>query len=195
MTVAPDTLLSILKLQPPGNSPDARLDGGAAERVGEALSAAATAAIGMGIVGPAALPSVMIASKNVVGAVADALGTRLRDVFVSAWNKREEIRKYRDTSKYPPNEKRYIQLYQHPISWTYTPVVKVSVPGGGSFDLPLEVKLSIKVDQAVLVLVGGKATAIEPGKGKVEATAKIGGLELCPPATLELGTLPGSLAI
>jgi len=195
MMIAPDSLMAILAVQPPANSADDRLDGGAAEKIGEALSAAATAAVGMGIVGPAALPSVRLATRNVVDAVADALRVRLRDVLVTAWNKREEIRKYRDTTKYPPNEKRYIQLYEHPITWTYAPTIKITVPGSASFDLPLEVKLTLKIDQAVLVIEGGAPSAIEPGVGKVEASARIGKLQLCPPATLELGKLPGSLAL
>lgn len=195
MSAAADALLHVLELQPPDSSPDQRLDAGAIEVIGKALSAAATAAVGAGIIGPAALPSVRLAAGNVVSAVADALTTRLRDILVSAWNKREEIRTYGDPAKYPPNETHYVKLYEHPITWTFGPAVKVTVPPHPSFSIPLEVKLSLKVDQAVLVIQGGTPRAIEPGKGKVEATARFGGLELCKPATLDLGSLPGRLEL
>lgn len=194
MSADRDSLLKILNLEPPENSRDDRLNGGAIEQIGEALGAAAATAMAAGIIGPEALPAVRSATRQVVALVADALELRLRDILVSAWNKRQEIAKYADTTKYPPTERRFVQLYEHPITWTYAPKVQLLVGGVSAVDVKLEVKLTLKVDQAVLAIEGGRVMAIEPGKGKVEASAKIGPLSLCPNASLNLGDLPGTLS-
>ena len=193
MTVDADALLHVLELQPPDSTADERLAGGAVETIGKALKAAAAAAFASGAIGPAASTSMIAAEREVVSAVADALTTRLREILMSAWNKRAEIQAYADPAKHSPKETYYVKLYEHPITWTYAPTVKVTVPPYPSVPITLEVKLALKMDQAVLVIAAGKPTAIEPGKGKVEASATFGGLELCNPTSFDLGKLPGRL--
>lgn len=58
----------------------------------------------------------------------------------------------------------------------------------------LNVARTFRIDQAVLVIDGGRVMAIEPGTIKAEGTAKVGGFELCPPIKKELGDLPGSIS-
>ena len=193
MTVDADALLHVLELQPPDSTADERLAGGAVETIGKALKAAAAAALTSGALGPESVASVVAANREVVGAVADALTLRLREILLSAWNKRAEIQAYADPAKHSPKETYYVKLYEHPITWTYAPTVKVTVPPYPSVPITLEVKLALKMDQAVLVIAAGKPTAIEPGKGKVEASATFGGLELCNPTSFDLGKLPGRL--
>lgn len=181
-----DSLAWVFGLRPPKGS-DKRLDAAAVEAVTKAVVAAATAA------GPAAALGAPTAFAKAVSCVADAMETRLSEVVVSAWNKRKEITRYADLSKYPAGQKHYVQLYEHPVKWTYRPYLELVVRGV-KFTIDLEVVLTFKIDQAVLVIDGGRVMAIEPGTIKAEGTAKIGTFELCPPIKKELGDLPGSIS-
>lgn len=194
MSAQRDSLLKLLEIQSKEGSSDGRLDAGASGAIAKALAAAGGAAVAAGVIGPQALPAVTSALQQVARLVSEALEVRLGEIMVSAWNKRAEIRKYGDTTKYPPGQRRLVQLYEHPITWTYAPTVQLLVAGTKAIELPLEVKLALKVDQAVLVIEGGRVRAIEPGEGKLEVTAKLGSFELCPRKTVDLGTLPGSLS-
>ncbi|MCC6770429.1 MAG: hypothetical protein IT360_04375 [Gemmatimonadaceae bacterium] len=183
MRLDSDSLAGLFGLRPPEGS-EQRLDAGAIEAIGKAVLASAGAALGPGA--PAAI-------TQAVACVADAFETRLSEIAVSAWNKRTEISKYADLQKYPAGQKRYVQLYEHPVKWRYRPYLEVSVKGVTfTIDIVIDVKLTI--DQAVLVIDGGRVMAIEPGKVKAEATAKIGAFSLCDPIKKELGELPGSIS-
>lgn len=182
MTAHNDSLAWMFGLRPPAGS-EHRLDAGAIAAIGKAVIAAAGAALG---------PAAPAAVTKSVACVADALETRLSDIAVSAWNKRSEIAKYADLQKYPAGQKRYVQLYEHPVTWRYRPFLELSVKGVTfTIDIVMDVKLTI--DQAVLVIDGGRVMAIEPGKVKAEASAKIGAFALCDPIKKELGELPGSI--
>jgi len=180
------TLAWLFGLRAPEGS-DKRLDASAIEAIRKAVLAAATLA------GPNALAGAAAAAMRAVACVADALESRLGEVMVTAWNQRKEIAKYADLSKYPPGKKQYVQLYQHPVKWTYRPFVEITVRGV-RFTVELEIVLKLTIDQAVLMIDGGRVMAIEPGKVKAEGTAKIGQFELCPPIKKELGELPGSIS-
>lgn len=84
-------------------------------------------------------------------------------------------------------------LHEHPEKWTYRPYLEV-IERGVKFTIDRAVVLTFKIDQAVLVIDGGRVMAIEPGTIKAEGTAKIGTFELCPPIKKELGDLPGSIS-
>lgn len=181
-----DSLATLFRIVPPPGS-DEKLSAPAIEAVARAVGAAAVAA------GTGSLAAVPIATTKAVACIADAMRVRLVAVLASAWNKRAEIRKYADVEQYPAGQKRYVQLYEHPIKWTYRPSLEITVRGV-RFTVPLEVKLTLKVDQAVLVIDGGHLLAIEPGKGTIEGTAKIGTFDLSPPIKRELGELPGRIS-
>ncbi len=177
-----DTLAWMFGIRDPQKS-DQRLDAAAIEAIGKAVLAAAGAALGPGA--PAAI-------TKTVACVAEALEKRLGDIMVSGWNKRKEIAKYGDVEKYPPGQKRYVQLYEHPITWTYRPYVEI-VSHGATFSIDVVVTVKLTVDQAVLVIDGGRVMSIEPGKVKAEGSAMIGAFKLCDPIKKELGELPGSI--
>jgi hypothetical protein len=177
-----DTLAWMFGIRDPEKS-DKRLDAAAVQAIGKAVVAAAGAALGAGA--PAAI-------TKTVACVAQALEQRLSEIMVSGWNKRKEIARYGDVAKYPPGQKRYVQLYEHPITWTYRPYVEIEVRGA-TFTIDLVVTVKLTVDQAVLVIDGGRVMSIEPGKVTAEGSATIGDFKLCDPVKKELGELPGSI--
>jgi hypothetical protein len=182
MNARGDTLAWMFGIRDPEQS-DKRLDAAAMEAIGKAVVATAGAALGAGA--PAAI-------AKTVACVAQALEKRLGDILVTGWNKRKEIAKYGDLEKYPPGQKRYVQLYEHPVTWTYRPYVEIVVRGA-TFKIDVVVTVKLTVDQAVLVIDGGRVMSIEPGKVTAEGSAKIGDFKLCNPIKKELGTLPGSI--
>jgi hypothetical protein len=181
-----DSLATLFRIIPPPDT-DTHLSAPAIEAVAKAVAAAALAA------GAGSLASVPIAMSKAVVCVADAMTVRVGEILASAWNKRAEIRKYADVAQYPAGQERYVQLYEHPITWTYRPKLEITVRGA-TFTVPLEVKLALKVDKAVLVIDGGHLLAIEPGTGTIEGTAKIGTFDLGAPIKRDLGELPGRIA-
>src|SRR5262245_18512962 len=64
--------------------------------------------------------------KRANGGVRSELGNllnqiRLVDIFVGAWNKSRELRKYSDPKKYPPDEANFVPLVEHTITSTHQP--------------------------------------------------------------------------
>ncbi|MEP7383719.1 MAG: hypothetical protein ABI910_18680, partial [Gemmatimonadota bacterium] len=136
------TLAWVFGLRTPDGS-DKRLDAVVVSQVTKAVLAAATAA------GPVAAAGAAAAVARAVSCVADALESRLSEILVTAWNQRKEIAKYADIAKYPPGKKQYVQLYQHPVKWTYSPFLEITVRGI-VFTVKLEIILKLTIDQAVL---------------------------------------------
>ena len=119
---------------------------------------------------------------------------RVHQIALSAWNKRAEIAKYADVKKYPAGQKRYVALYEHPVTWTYRPFIQIMVGKVKCPPLEIVIDVTFKFDQAVLVIDGGRVMAMEPGKVTVEGSARIGKAKLCEPVRKELGELPGSIS-
>lgn len=182
-----DSLATLFRLVPPADS-KSPLSAPALEAVAKAVGAAAVAA------GSGSLATVPMAVSKAAVCVAQALSLRVAQILASAWSKRDEIRKYADVEKYPAGQERYVQLYEHPITWTYRPSLAITAQGA-TFTVPLEVKLTLKVDRAVLVIDGGRLLAIEPGTGTIDGTAKIGSIRLGTLVKRDLGELPGRLAL
>jgi hypothetical protein len=86
-------------------------------------------------------------SPAIVKEVAGALRTGAGEIFVNAWNKRDEIRKYADQERYGPPSTHSVWLYDHDVEQTITPTVQVRLDGvdiGDPIAFVVAAKLTIR---------------------------------------------------
>ena len=148
------------------------------------------------LLGVLAGPTSPTVIASVVECVATALKTSIREIALSAWNKRAEVRKYADLTKYPAGQQHEVVLYEHPVKWTYKPYVEIRTSATpapmAAPSLEIAIDVTLNFAQAVLVIDGGKIMSLKPGKVTAQGSAKIGGAKLCEPIKKELGELPGT---
>jgi hypothetical protein len=103
---------------------------------------------------------------------------RLVDIFVGAWNKSRELRKYSDPKKYPPDEANFVPLVEHTITSTHHPYLEVLINNSPVRKVRLEVIVKITLQGAVLKIQGGKIKEIRSAAGRGEGEIGIEGAEL-----------------
>jgi hypothetical protein len=128
--------------------------------------------------------------------VPDALGKLLdvdgTDVLIGAWNKARELRKYRDTAKYPPEDVVIVPLAKHKIESKHRPYLEVSVDGHGMGRLHFDVDLALTLEGVELTIQGGRIRKIRTGRTVGTGTLKCEGAVL---HSIEkrLASLPGTI--
>src|SRR5574341_932491 len=65
--------------------------------------------------------------RDVAAYVARVLEMHLSDIAIGFWNQRKEIRKFRDTNTYRPEQEYRVKLKKHTLKWTYRPYIEVTV--------------------------------------------------------------------
>lgn len=115
------------------------------------------------------------------GALADlarALGTPLSEIAVNAWNKRKEIAKYADPKAYPPDETHAVWLYEHELTETIMPTVRVRYAGMELIQLVFEGAAKLTFHSAVLIIRGGRITHVQLGDITAAVSLSVKGAEL-----------------
>ena len=150
-------------------------------REGEAqLNAASLAKVGgevTRVLGSLMGPSPARVIADVGKCLAGVLQTRLRDIAIGAWNTRQEIAKYADASKYPPEAQYRVALVEHPVEWTYRPYVEISI-GKLTKKIELTVVVKLNFKDTALVIQGGKYKALAPGDVSAEGSLSFGDVTL-----------------
>jgi hypothetical protein len=103
---------------------------------------------------------------------------RLVDIFVGAWNKSRQLRKYLDPTKYPPEEAAFVPLVEHAITSTHQPYIEILINDRPIGKVRLEVIVKINLQGAVLKIQGGKIKEIRSATGRGEGEIRIEGAEL-----------------
>jgi hypothetical protein len=113
-------------------------------------------------------------------------------ILVGSWNKARELRKYCDSSKYPPEDVVLVSLTKHKVSSRHQPFLELVIDGQPLGRLTFEIDLALTLDAAELTIQGGRIKKIKPGK------AQGSGSIACEGAILhnvdkKLLTLPGTI--
>ena len=133
-------------------------------------------------------------APDVVGALAAALGTPLSGIAITAWNKRSEVRKYADPTRYPPDESNVVWLSEHQVKQTLKPSVQVRLAGVPLPKLVFTASVTLTLHGAKLVIRGGKITHVRLGEVTAATQLSAGKAELVK-RNVRTWSLPGELAL
>jgi hypothetical protein len=107
------------------------------------------------------------------------LSVPLREIAATAWNKRAEIRKFSDATKYPPDQTNQVSLHEHEIKQTLNPTIEIQAEGlSPTVKLVFTVLTTLKLQSAILLIRGGCITHVQLGKLTVTAHLKYQEIDL-----------------
>jgi hypothetical protein len=132
--------------------------------------------------------------KGVRDAYSGALDVNLMDVFLQAWAKISAIFMFADVRKYPPGERHFVPLAQHRIVSNHEPRVEVLIDGIAAFSVPLEVRLLVDFEGALLEIGDGKVHAVKSATCRITGSIVCRGVSIASAQTGNL-TLPGEIKL
>jgi hypothetical protein len=136
-----------------------------------------------------------VISAKIIEALAELWNINLADIFLGAWNKFQELHKYRDKNRYPANETYLVHLVEHTIKSEHRPYIAVLING---VELPgkieFAISLTLAVKGAALKIRDGKIKEILPGSCQGKGTLACGEFVLWEQGTQEF-TLPASISL
>lgn len=130
---------------------------------------------GSRVTGFPTLPGV---GADVIKHLHQALSTSLGVVFTNAWNKRQEIRKYADPVRYPPQSVNRVTLAPQKVTWQTIPTVEISVNDGPAKSIDFTFEVTVRFELAELQIQAGRLMGMTTGKTSVEGKLTCGGAEL-----------------
>ena len=93
----------------------------------------------------------------------DLLGIDIGQVLVGGWTKSEELRRYADPNRYPPDETMLVELIQHSIRSSHAPHLDFMIRDTQMSRIDFELEVKLDVDGAVLTIRDGKIWALSVG--------------------------------
>ena len=139
------------------------------------------------------IPTSSKSYSELVGYLESALDSGVGTVLANAWNKRKEILKFADTSKYPEDKPNFVGLAPHDVKCEVVPRVRVSINSGPfkTFEFKFEGKFHIEGME--LKIAGGRIMSLHSGQWWLEGKLTSG-----PVTVLERKSskqrLPGSIS-
>jgi hypothetical protein len=109
-------------------------------------------------------------AADVTGKMMDLLDVDLVEIMVGAWSKYNELKKYGDSTKYPPKDTYLVSLAEHTFKTTHHPKVDVLVDGVKAKEIVFDVKLSLAVEGVTLVIRNGQIMGVKTGSCKGKGT-------------------------
>lgn len=128
----------------------------------------------------------------VKGQFEELLEVRFVDVFLGAWTKYEELKKYGDPAQHPPEERHLIPLLEHTVTSTHQPSVEIEIGETFREKIPFEIALSLKLSGMLLQIRGGRILKIYTGRCQGSGSVKCSGITLLEKETAEI-RLPGMM--
>ncbi len=104
-----------------------------------------------------------VAFSELVNKIGDVLDIRLTDILCSAWHKYREIRKYADSTAYPPGETFLVPLAKHTVNSVHRPSIEILVDDCPVAVVDVAVEISLTLEGAVLKISDGKIKGITTG--------------------------------
>lgn len=142
---------------------------------GEALEVE-LAKIATGVTGFAAPPA---AGVDMVEHLESVLKPTVASVLTNAWNKRAEILKYGDVSKYPiGNKPSYVSLAPHDVKWFAEPNVRIIVNETIDKTVKFLIEGKFHIDGAELTIRDTRIMSMRTGKSWFEGKISYGKLDL-----------------
>ena len=85
------------------------------------------------------------------------------DLIISAWRKRQEIIKYRDTQKYPPEKAYLVPLLEHTLTSKHAAAVEPVFNGASLGKIKFDITLKLNLSGAVLKIRNASIEEIQFG--------------------------------
>lgn len=131
----------------------------------------------------------------VKGQVEKLLEIRFVDIFLGAWTKYEELRKYCDPDLHSPQETHLVPLVEHSITSTHKPAVEIEIGELFRESIPFEIALTASLSGMLLQIRGGKILKVYTGRCQGSGSVTCSGVSLmeketCPiqlPGVMDLG--------
>jgi hypothetical protein len=95
--------------------------------------------------------------------LADGLDVGIGDILVGAWRKRQEIIRYRDTEKYPPDQTNVVPLIEHTVTSKHSPTIQPVINNVPLKKIKFDIVLKLKLKGVMLKIRGGKIMEILVG--------------------------------
>lgn len=122
----------------------------------------------------------------------EALKADPLEFIVSAWSKAQELKKYADPARYPPDQSVVVHLGEHKVNCTVHPEIEVLFNGAPIRTLKFTLELVAKFKSAALTIRGGAIRSVAPGACSARVAIKYSGVKLKEEETPEV-RLPGRL--
>lgn len=134
----------------------------------------------------------------VVNAVArhldDLLGIEVSDILLRAWKKYEDLGRYNDPLRYPPDQLFLVPLTEHTISSKHKPALEIAAGKLFKKTIPFDIALELELTGFILEIQGGKIRTILTGECRGKGTVSCMGTLLINRESGEI-RLPGSIAL
>jgi hypothetical protein len=112
-----------------------------------------------------------VAFSELVNKIGDVLDVQLSDVLAAAWKKCREIRKYADSTAYPPGETFLVPLAEHTVTSVHHPRIEILVDDHPVATVDLEIEAAIALEGVILRIsdarIRGVATGSCTGSGAI----------------------------
>lgn len=116
----------------------------------------------------AALPSLPLIDagtlrQTVKQAVLEVIDVDLGEILTGAWNRYQELQKYRDSERYPADEIILVPMVEHTVRSIHSPAIEIVANDVPVLNLKFELDLSLELEGVVLKIAGGKIIEICAG--------------------------------
>ncbi len=101
---------------------------------------------------------------TVIGQIDKLLDIPLSGILLQAWAKKQEIEKYREPGKYPPDETFLVPLLTHTLASTHKPSIEISIGEVFHETIPFTISLKLHLKGFSLEIAGGKIMKIHAGE-------------------------------
>ncbi|MHC1744762.1 MAG: hypothetical protein AB9873_17280 [Syntrophobacteraceae bacterium] len=115
---------------------------------------------------------------SVVGQVEKILEIRFVDIFLGAWTKYEELRKYCDPALHSSEETHLVPLVEHSITSTHQPSVEIEIGELFREKIPFEIAITLKLSGMLLQIREGKILKVYTGRCEGNGSVRCSGISL-----------------
>ncbi len=124
----------------------------------------------------------------------DLLGIEVSDILLRAWKKYENLGRYNDPLRYPPDQLFLVPLTEHTISSKHKPALEIAAGKLFKKTIPFDIALELELTGFMLEIQGGKIITILTGECRGKGTVSCMGTLLLNRESEEI-RLPGSIAL
>ena len=108
----------------------------------------------------------------------DLLNIEIPDLMVNSWSKYEELTKYLNKEKYPPDKTYYVPLVAHTVVSEHSPHLEPTINRIALGKIKIKVIFKIKLDGALLKVRDGQIEGFTLGKGSGSGSVAVADVQL-----------------
>jgi hypothetical protein len=115
---------------------------------------------------------------QVSGALLRLLDLPLANVALEGWNQHARVAAARTRTAASPGSREVLDLGEHTVTWSQSPVLEAWVGGMSAELLSLDLDVEVRVTAVTLVVEGGRVAEVHPGPARARASLRAGGRTL-----------------